>query len=78
MKKICEFKKGHIVIVEKAKETSLDTGMHNRALLCYMNSGCVLECRDTPTSHSPTLTHIYIHIIYSDFSCLDSPYLAVC
>ena len=23
-------------------------------LLCYMNSGCVLECRDTPTSHSVT------------------------
>ena len=22
--------------------------MHNRALLCYMNSECVLECRDTP------------------------------
>ena len=26
------FKKGHIGIVEKAKETSLDSGMHNRAI----------------------------------------------
>ena len=25
-------KKGHIGIVEKAKETSSDTGMHNRAI----------------------------------------------
>ena len=44
-------KKGRIGIVEKAKEISLDSGMHNRAILCYMNSGCVLDCRDTPTSH---------------------------
>ena len=36
-----------IRIVEKVKETSSGTGMHNRA----MNSRCVLECRDTPTSH---------------------------
>ena len=36
--------KGHIGIVEKAKETSSDTGT-------CMNSGCVLECRDTLTSH---------------------------
>ena len=41
-------KKGHIV--EKAKETSSDTGMHNRVITC-MNNGCFLECRDTPTSH---------------------------
>ena len=38
--------KGHIGIVEKVQETSSDTGM---PLLCYMNSECVLESRDTPT-----------------------------
>ena len=32
MKKVFELKKGHIEIVEKAKETSLDSGMHNRAI----------------------------------------------
>ena len=47
--------KGHIGIVEKAQETS---NMHNTVCLChhvaiyiyFMNSGCVLECRETPTS----------------------------
>ena len=39
----------HIEIVE-VQETSSDTGMHNRAITCYMNSECVLENRDTPTA----------------------------
>ena len=46
-------KKGHIGIVEKAQETSSDSDMHNTVLvplLYFMNSGCVLECRETPTS----------------------------
>ena len=40
-------------IVEKAQETSSDSDMHNTVLvplLYFMNSGCVLECRETPTS----------------------------
>ena len=35
------------------KETSSDSDMHNTVLvplLYFMNSGCVLECRETPTS----------------------------
>ena len=49
------FKKGHIGTVEKAQETSSDSDMHNVhcvlvPLLYLMNSGCVLECRETPTS----------------------------
>ena len=45
--------KGHIGIVEKAQETSSDSDMHKPVLvplLYLMNSGCVLECRETPTS----------------------------
>ena len=41
------------IIVEKAQETSSDSDMHNTVLvplLYFMNSGCVLECRETPTS----------------------------
>ena len=47
-------------IVEKVHETSSDTGiihvyaLESHALLCYMNSGCVLENRHTPTSHCVT------------------------
>ena len=54
--KVLWIKKGHIGIVEKEQETSLGTGMHNRAILCSMNYGCVLESRvsDTPTSHCVT------------------------
>ena len=40
-------------IVEKAQETSSDTGMHDTVLLpllYFMNSGCILECSETPTS----------------------------
>ena len=51
--KFLEFKKGHIGIVEKAQETSSDSDMHNTVLvplLYFMNYGCVLECRETPTS----------------------------
>ena len=51
--KLLEFKKGHIGIVEKAQETSSDSDMHNTVLvplLYFMNCGCVLECRETPTS----------------------------
>ena len=51
--KFGELKKGHIGIVEKAQETSSDSDMHNTVLvplLYFMNSGCVLECRETPTS----------------------------
>ena len=76
--------KGHIGIVEKVKETSSDTGIRE-PLLCYMNSGCVLECRHT--FHTPTLHCVYsmvIHIsvpfqriaIYSDFFAWDSLSLA--
>ena len=42
-----------IGIVEKAQETGLDSDMHNTVclpLLHFMNSGCVLEFRETPTS----------------------------
>ena len=43
------FEKGHVGIVEKVQETSLGTGMHNRAInMRSMNCGCVLESRDTP------------------------------
>ena len=45
--------KGTIGIVEKAQETSSESDMHNTVLvplLYFMNSGCVLECRETPTS----------------------------
>ena len=50
MKKIFELKKDIAIgIVEKAKETSLDTGMHNRTITVlheqWMCPG------DTPTSH---------------------------
>ena len=50
--KFFELKKGHIGIVEKAQETSSDSDMHNTVCLChyFINSGCVLECRETPTS----------------------------
>ena len=53
-----------IGIVEKAQETSSDTGtaMHNIMCLCnycYVNSGCVLECRETPTSQV-TMLSLYI------------------
>ena len=45
-------KKGHIGILEKAKETSSDAGMHNRGMtVLHEQWMCVLECRDTPTSH---------------------------
>ena len=44
-------KKGHIGIVDKVQETSSDTGIHvTEPLLCYMNSECVLESRDTSTA----------------------------
>ena len=49
----CKSKMSHIGIVEKAQETSSDSDMHNTVLvplLYFMNSGCVLECRETPTS----------------------------
>ena len=48
-----KFKKGQIGIVEKAQETSSDSDMHNTVivpLLYFISSGCVLECRETPTS----------------------------
>ena len=42
----------YIDIVVKVQETSLDTGIHYLYVpLLYMNSECVLECRDTSTSH---------------------------
>ena len=45
-----------IGIVEKVQETSLDTGIRSSVRMCYLilNSGCVLEYRDTPTSHCVT------------------------
>ena len=45
------FKKGHIGIVEKVQETSPGTGMRNRAITVLHELWCVLESRDTPTSH---------------------------
>ena len=51
--KFFELKKGHIGIVEKAQETSSDSNMHNTVLvplLYFIKSGCVLECREIPTS----------------------------
>ena len=52
--KFLELKRDIIIgIVEKAQETSSDSDMHNTVLvplLYFMNSGCVLECRETPTS----------------------------
>ena len=50
MKKFFELK-GHIGIVEKAKETSSDSGMHNRAITVLHEQWMCPECRDTPTSH---------------------------
>ena len=53
-------KKGHnnMAIVEKAQETSLDIYCYAQTepLLYYMNSGRVLECKDTPTSHVHCVT----------------------
>ena len=47
-------KKGHIGIVEKEQETSWNIGV------CLCNySGCIMECRDKPTSHC--LTNFYTH-----------------
>ena len=37
--------------VEKARKQARIVVRITEPLLCYMNSGCVLECRDTPTSH---------------------------
>ena len=53
------FDKGHIRTVEKTQEICSDTGMHKSVhvpLVYYINSGCVLECRDTATyiSHCGT------------------------
>ena len=44
--------KGDIIIeiVKKLQESS-DTGMHTEPLLVYMNSGCVIDSRHTPTVH---------------------------
>ena len=54
-------KKGHRGIVENIQETSSNTGVHNRAILCYMNSECVLESRDTPTAGNNLIpTCVYI------------------
>ena len=55
MKKFFELKRDIIVIVEKAQETSSDTDMHDTdcvllPLLYFMNSGCILECRESPIS----------------------------
>ena len=54
-----------IKIVEKAQETSSDTGMHDTVLvplLYFMNSGCILECRETPTSQVTILIPISVPI----------------
>ena len=40
--------------LNEVQETSLGTGMLTEPLLCSMNCGCVLESRDTPTSHCVT------------------------
>ena len=46
--------KGHRRIGEKAQETRLDAGIpdivHLRHTAQFMNSECVLECREKPTS----------------------------
>ena len=48
------------------QETSFDTGMHDSVRMfhwcttyMYMNGRCVLECRDTPTSHYNPYFHTY-------------------
>ena len=54
--KFFELKKGHIGIVEKAQETRSDSDIYAYITLCdctiavLHKSGCVLECRETPTS----------------------------
>ena len=50
-------KRGHIGIVEKIQETGSETGIHSNMRMCqYFTtySGCVVECRVTPTSHCVT------------------------
>ena len=49
--------KGHIGIVEKEQETSWNVGVCHVLPILY--SGCILECRDKPTSHC--LTNFYTH-----------------
>ena len=63
-RKILWNKKRHIGIGEKVQETSFDTGMHDSVCMChwctiYVNNGCVLECRDTPTSQCVTPISTY-------------------
>ena len=62
-----ENKKGHIGIVEKEQETSPNTGICITIMpsLCSMNSGCILECRNTPTPQVH-FDHLYL-----------SPYLLI-
>ena len=53
--------KQHIGIVEKYRKQAWVLVCITEPLLCYMNSGCVLESRDTPTSHTGNnLIPIYI------------------
>ena len=47
-------KKGHIGIVEEVQETSLYTGMHNKAITVLHEQWMYLGSRDTPTSHCVT------------------------
>ena len=48
-------KKGHVGIVEE-QETRTNICMHDSVCMCclsyYMNSGCVVECRDTAISQN--------------------------
>ena len=70
MKKLLN-KQGHIAIVEKAKETSSDTGMDNRAIT---HEQMCLECRD-PFQRLCT----FIYTIYIEpFLVWDSLSLADC
>ena len=52
-----KFSEGHIGIVEKEKETSCT--LVCAYVLHILYSGCILECRDKPTSHC--LTNFYTH-----------------
>ena len=60
MEKFSELKRDIIIgIVEKEQETSWDIGVCLCATYYILYSGCILECRDKPTSHC--LTNFYTH-----------------
>ena len=47
--------RAYLSVIREVRIACLKIVLHiTEPLLCYMNSGCVLECSDTPTSHSVT------------------------